>query len=156
MHSSVFPGIVPEYNAKGFWRGANWCHENHAHPGCSHFLIFQSINNKTNDSSGAGRVGIIISMLTEKILWRVIRNGTSHCSFLLWLERNSVFCQLWTYQLGWTRVCHEVLAAYDASFLYQKFCGVNYFMNLTLKGKVNAKCLCCLHPNKTTEHLLLC
>ena len=35
-----------------------------------------------------------------------------------------------------------------------KFCGVNHFMNLALKGKVDAKCPYCLHPNHTTEHLL--
>ena len=37
-----------------------------------------------------------------------------------------------------------------------KVCGVNYFINLTSKDKVNSKHPCCPHPDKTTEHLLLC
>ena len=42
------------------------------------------------------------------------------------------------------------------SKILAKFIGVNHFLNQISHGKINAKCLCYSHPDKTTEHIILC
>ena len=41
------------------------------------------------------------------------------------------------------------------SKILAKFIGVNHFLHQISHGKINAKCPCRLHPNETTEHIIL-